>query len=123
MSGPPTEEGPHAIVSATLRAGVTASSALLVAGLAWTAGIMLADRPLPPPVARDARTGAVHWNVLLLLAGLLVLMATPVARLVAASWYYRRAGQRPYAIIAAVVLVIVLASILLSVTGVVAPGG
>src|SRR5207302_8295999 len=86
---------PNALISTTLKAGVSLSFVLLLAGIVWTALIPAA--PGQPAIARDAATGVIHWNVVLLLAGLLVLMATPVLRIVTALWYFTKAGERRYA--------------------------
>jgi uncharacterized membrane protein len=112
MSQQPND--PNALISGTLKAGVAISFTLLLIGLLWTVEIMVTGGQAPAPVAQDPVSGAVRGNVVALLAGLLVLMATPVLRIVAALWYFEAARDRRYAFISATVLFIVLASILLS---------
>lgn len=112
--------GPNELVSGTLRVGVALSTALLGSGLLWT--LLLGGRPDDAPVARTA-SGDVHWNVALLLGGLLVLMATPIVRLAACTYHYRRVGDSRFATVSAGVLLVVAASILLSVFGVVGQRG
>jgi len=102
-----TGASPEDLIVRTLRTGVGVSFALLLAGFAWTVGLALAGR-VPPPTVRDA--GGVHGNVMLLLAGLLVLMATPILRILAAWHAFSREGDRRFARLALAVLAIVLAS-------------
>lgn len=112
MSDQPTD--PNLTIAAILKLGVAISFVLLLTGLVWTIVLIVAGGKAPPPQARNLTTGALHPNVLLIEAGLLALMATPVMRVVAAGWLFHRAGETRYAWISIVVLSIVLGSILLS---------
>jgi uncharacterized membrane protein len=100
----------------SLMLGIVVSFPLLLAGLIWTIiqGI-LAGR-IPMPATFDGQTGRLHYNVALLLAGLLALLATPLLRLVAAIWCFHRMGERRYMRIAGAVLIIVLSSVLVTLT-------
>lgn len=93
---------PNALISSTLRSGVGVSFMLLLAGLAWT--IVAPGAGAHGPVARNPVTGAIHGNVVLLLAGLMALMATPIMRIFAALWYFSGTGEKRYARACAFVL-------------------
>lgn len=99
-----------------LQAGVVASGLLLAVGLAivlFGPGDMSGD--LPASVSEAVR-GALRGDGLSLIAvGLLVLMATPIARVavLAVSWFQE--GDRRYAAIAFAVLAILAVSVALGV--------
>jgi uncharacterized membrane protein len=97
----------------TLRTGVRVSFALLLVGLVWTitAAVITGDTPSLKPLAGGKPPG----NVMLLYAGLLVLMATPIVRILVALISFYRMHDYRFLRITAVVLVVVVASILLSV--------
>lgn len=97
----------------TLRAGVRISFALLLAGLVWTiiAAVIAGEMPPLKPQAGDKPPG----NVALLYAGLLVLMATPILRILVALRSFYHMGDRRFTRVAAIVLIVVVVSILLSV--------
>ena len=103
-------------VHLVLQAGVVASGLLLVGGLVVVlAGAGDPSDAVPTSVAAAIR-GALHGDGLSLIAiGMLVLMATPVARvaILAAGWF--REGDRRYAAVAAAVLAILALSVALGV--------
>ncbi|HXG24120.1 MAG TPA: DUF1634 domain-containing protein [Chthonomonadales bacterium] len=103
----------NAQIVRTLRAGVRISFTLLLAGLFWTvvAAIIAGEMPPVKPRAGDKPPG----NVTLLYAGLLVLMATPILRILVALRSFYHMGDRRFTRITAIVLIVVVASILLSV--------
>lgn len=105
---------PSLLIARTLHAGGLLSFALLLAGLLWTLALALIGGATPPSTLRDTATGALHGNVLLLHAGLLALIATPVLRVLVAFWAFAHSNDRRYMRISALVLLVVLASTLLA---------
>jgi len=109
-------------IAAVLRAGLVASAVLLVAALL----LFLARHPdesfvdvvqnnpirgyLSLPGFASGVEGG-HSQAFLTLA-VLVLVATPIARVAAGAYYLRRSGDRPLARIAAAVFVLLLIGIL-----------
>ncbi len=88
------------IVGVVLRAGATASTVLLAAGLALVLG-----RPSLP------------LGSILVSAGLCILMATPVARVVASVVGYATERDWTFFTLTATVLVILLGSLLVALSG------
>src|SRR5690349_707990 len=111
---PVPNNDPNELIARILTFGVTVSFVLLLAGLVWTVALPLTGRAAPGPTIRNPATGAIHGNVALLAAGLLVLMATPVLRVLAAIWSFARKGDRRYTRISGFVLLMVAASAVLS---------
>ena len=111
---PLPSSGPNESIVRILTVGVVISFTLLLAGMIWTVVLPLAGRVAPSPTVRAPGTGMIHGNVLLLVVGLLVLMATPVLRIAAALWSFARSGDRRYTRISAFVLLVVAASAILS---------
>ncbi|HSV72377.1 MAG TPA: DUF1634 domain-containing protein [Chthonomonadales bacterium] len=109
--GPPSARADlHAAVSLALGIGVGASFVLLT--IAVAAALITSGAPTDRwPALVDPVTGAVHWPVAFSLGGLLVLMATPIVRLLVVFVWYWRSRERLYAWIAAGVLAVVLASV------------
>lgn len=103
----------HMQIVRTLRTGVWISFALLLTGLVWTivAAIIAGETPPLKPRAGDKPPG----NVVLLYAGLLVLMATPILRILVALRSFYHIGDRRFTHVTMIVLIVVVASILLSV--------
>lgn len=103
-------------VHLVLQAGVVASGLLLAAGLAvLLLGLDDASGDIPASISGAVR-GALRGDGLSLIAlGLLVLMATPIARvaILAVSWLQE--GDRRYAAIAFAVLAILAVSVALGV--------
>jgi uncharacterized membrane protein len=100
----------HSAVSGALRLGVTVSLVLLAAAVV-AAALEPPHRASGWPSVIDPATGSVRWPPALAFAGLLVLMATPILRLVVAIVCYWRSDERVYAWIAAAVLAVVLSSV------------
>jgi len=111
MSEPPQDA--YALIARTLHVGGVLSFALLLAGLLWTVTLALIHGATPPRAVRDPATGALHGNVLLLHAGLIALIATPVLRILAALWSFARSRDSRYARIAALVFLTILVSVFL----------
>jgi uncharacterized membrane protein len=104
------------LLARSLMLGIMVSFPLLTAGLIWTIVQGFLDGRTPAPSTFDGQTGRLHYNVALLLAGLLALLATPLLRLAAAIWHFYRIGDRRYMRIAGAVLIIVLSSVLVTLT-------
>lgn len=102
-------------VSTVLTVGVWSAVALIAVGLAWA---VVSGRPLEvaPGSLLDELTAAEPGSVVLL--GILLLVLTPVAQLVAAAAAFARNGERRYLIVTLVVLSVLLSSLVLAaVTG------
>lgn len=87
------EQRVAALISNTLRYGVLCCALLLLAGLA-------------------AALAGLPGGIILINTGLLVLLITPAARVVMLAAGYARAGMPRYAVMAAVILLIMLAGFL-----------
>jgi uncharacterized membrane protein len=110
-----TEGGPNEAVVLTLKVGVAVSFTLLLAGLLWTLALSLPSGKMPAQTVRDPNSGMLYPNTLLLHAGLLALMATPILRVIAALRYFWLHRDARYSLISAAVLLVILASILISI--------
>jgi uncharacterized membrane protein len=106
----------HESLAASLKLGIMVSFPLLLAGLIWTIiqGIVVGRTPMASTY--NGVTGTLNYNVVLLLAGLLALLATPLLRLAVAIWSFHRMGEHRYMRIAGAVLIIVLSSVLVTLT-------
>lgn len=105
-------------ISRILQIGVLCSSIMIVAGLLLLA--MQAGGVIPPSPQAFPHTLGQVWNGLLQLqpqavitAGLLVLIATPVLRVIASVIVFNKEQDRRYALIALILLAILLTSIML----------
>lgn len=90
----------EALVGRVLRTGSTASTTLLLAGLVWTS------------VSSSNRIGQC-----LIGAGLLILMATPVGRVMVSCIEYVRERDWQFVVLTATVLLILLGSLVVAITG------
>lgn len=99
----------------TLRAGVLTAGALLAAGLVATS-LAGAALPAKAPPFLDVLRGALRLDGPSLLAlGLLVLMATPVARVAVLAVGWLVAGDYRFGVVAAAVLALLVLSMTLGV--------
>ena len=103
-------------VGLTLRAGMAISFVAMAGGLVWwfTTHLHHAGAGTAPAPVQAPTPGA--WNPLALLnLGLIALLATPVVALAAGTIAYALEGNRRYAIIGALVGMILLAGLALSI--------
>jgi uncharacterized membrane protein len=100
MTPPPDTSRLERVLGAVLRTGAVASTALLAAGLALTL-------ILPASTAATA----------LISAGLVILIATPVARVIASVVAYAAERDWVFLVLTATVLVILLGSLAVALTG------
>jgi uncharacterized membrane protein YfcA/uncharacterized membrane protein len=103
------------IISGVLRGGVLLSVAVILGGIAWFFALrvagMLPDPTFPDTLA-NVRAGLWSGNPLaVVVAGLLVLLATPVLRVAVSIIAFAMDEDRTYVIITALVLTILLFSI------------
>lgn len=98
-------------VSTVLTVGVWSAVALIAVGLAWA---VISGRPLEvaPGTLLDELTAGEPGSIVLL--GLLLLVLTPVAQLVAAAAAFARNGERGYLVVTLVVLAVLLFSLVLA---------
>jgi uncharacterized membrane protein len=103
-------------VHITLQSGLVASGLLLIAGLLLA---LITDQPRPeavPPGMRSLLRRALRANgVAMLYLGLVLLMLTPVARVVVLGTGWLLEGQRRFALVALCVLVLLAVSVALGV--------
>jgi uncharacterized membrane protein len=118
------------LISALLRAGISISLALIVAGTVVSfahhpdytrSAEALARLTRPGMAPRDLRAvgaglGAFRGQALVML-GLLVLMATPVLRVAVSLVSFVRSGDRAFAVLTSAVLLLLLLSLLLGRAG------
>lgn len=109
------KSGPNEAVVLTLKVGVALSFSLLLLGLLWTLALSLPSGKTPAQTVRDPSTGALYPNTLLLHAGLLTLMATPILRVIASLQHFWLHRDARYTLISAAVLLVILVSILISI--------
>jgi uncharacterized membrane protein len=120
--GHPLPDAAYRRMTLILRAGlVTALSILLVGLVAYlvlhpgaTSGQVLSANPILSylsigGLASGLASGALEAYLTL---GLLVLLATPIVRVVAGSYYFARGGERAMTVITAVVFVLLLIGVL-----------
>lgn len=109
----PRRQATHAIAM-VLRWGAYLSAAVLALGLAWVMGTP--ERPLQigPPIPLRLLVGELASGnpYALIQVGLLLLLLTPLARVLAAAVSFGRAGERGYALVSLVVLGLILLSLL-----------
>jgi hypothetical protein len=98
-------------VSTVLTVGVWSAVGCVALGLAWSA---LSGRSLDMPGADlgEMLTAGEPGSVVLL--GIVLLVLTPIAQLVAAAAAFARNGERRYLVTTAVVLAILVASLVLA---------
>lgn len=103
------------IVGTLLRAGVVIAAAIVLGGGIWyliTSGSATADyRRFQPSVTHVRALGQLPGAEALILAGLLVLIATPIARVVFSLVAFAVEHDRTYVICTAVVLIVLLYSL------------
>ncbi len=122
----PHEAGLEALISTLLRTGISISMALIVAGTAvsfihhpdYASSAAALQRLTHPGNAPHdvpevvAGIGALRGQALVML-GLLALMATPVLRVVVSLVSFLRSGDRAFALLTSLVLVLLLLSLAL----------
>lgn len=91
-----------------LRRGVWLSATAMAGGLAWLAAASGFPMRAQAPAALLA-----GGPQAMIQAGLLLLLLTPVARVVAAGWAFLKEGERRYALVSAAVLALILAGLVL----------
>jgi uncharacterized membrane protein len=107
------------LISYVLRGGVTLSAGLLILGaLLYYARVFSAGTPAHPPPFPHTLAGVFHGlaqgdPLAILSLGLLVLLLTPVARVVVSILAFARERDRLYVAITTLVLLILLVSFLL----------
>ncbi len=110
-----TDERMDIVIAGLLRAGVTISAALVLAGGAWylrtSAGQKPDFRHFHPVVRGFASLGALDWSLKMIMIGLLALIATPVARVVFSVAAFAAQRDRMYVWITVAVLAVLLYSI------------
>lgn len=121
---PPTQTHPmERWVSGLLRAGVWTSAALVSAGLAlwlaanpalWTQPDLLPDLlTRHGPTALSPPAPAANAGRFAVLTGLIVLILTPILRVVLSMITFSRAGERAFAWLSAAVLTLLILSVTL----------
>lgn len=123
--------GIDALLSRILHYGGLVSAAVLLIGLLLLIPSRGVDRAtieqLRAPSVTDAAplptvaliNGALHGQaVAVILVGMLLLMLTPVARVIAAGIYYARRRDRPFATIAILVVTLLIVGVLMGRLGV-----
>lgn len=110
-----TDERLEEIVGNLLRAGVIVSAAVMIAGGAWymaTQGMSAPHYSVFRPDVRGIRSlASLPAPEAVMLGGLLLLIATPVARVVLTLAAFLFSRDRTYAAITLVVLIVLLFSI------------
>lgn len=105
-------------IAVTLRSGVAASALLLLAGI--VAGL----RQSPPMLLSPREVWSMGADLAafraeaLIHAGLLLLMATPVARVVVVAWNFVRRKESAFAVISIGVLLLLIGSVIFGLWGV-----
>ena len=104
-------------VAATLRWGSYLSAALLLAGVVWLLAEGDGDRPIQigPPMPLD-RLGEELWRgnpYAVMQAGVLLLLLTPLLRLVVAAVSFWMDNERRYAFVSLAVLLMILLGVFL----------
>lgn len=94
------------LIHYTLRTGVSISATLLIAGL-FIVLVRNTPRPeAPPPLTEILRLAFMANGVGLIYLGLLLLIITPVARVVMLIYGYARVGWQRFALISLLVLLL-----------------
>jgi uncharacterized membrane protein len=104
------------LVAATLLAGVTISFVLLAVGFLQAIADpvpLIAETPTPYVALRGALSGEASATIM---AGLLVLMLTPFARVIVLLYEFARAREGSFVAISIVVLCLLVTSIAISVS-------
>ena len=122
----PSATATGATLGRVLRGGVVASASLLVLGLLWGGatgdlggGHAALEREVHGTARHPASLSAVVDGLAhgrpdaLLTVGLLVLVATPIVRVVVAGFTFRRQGDRAFTVIAGLVLALLAVSFVL----------
>ena len=99
-----------------LRGGVIASSALLITGLVLTLGPAVVGRGFSPAIPARVHVGQ-GFSLALLRAGLVVLLATPIARVAASAISYAVSKDWLFVILTSVVLLELAAAVFAAITG------
>lgn len=104
----------HLWIAFTLRWGSFLSAGLLLAGVVWLALAQGGDRPLqigsPMPAGKLLRQLVEGNPYALMQAGVVLLLLTPLLRLVVAAISFWVEGERRYTLVSLVVLAMILLS-------------
>jgi uncharacterized protein len=112
---PPALQG---LVSRVLRSGVVLSAGLLLAGLVWEGAVAHGSllSALAPSGASGFAASLGHGGpVGLVLLGVLVLLATPLSRVVISTGLFASSGDRTFAAITLVVLSVLATTIVVGI--------
>lgn len=117
MRRPPGQNSPR--IAFVLRWGSYLSAVFLFAGLVWLMTApdvpIQAGPPMPLKVVGEQLLGGDPYAVMQL--GILLLLATPLTRVVMASVSFWLGGERRYSLMSLAVLVVILATVLLAQRG------
>jgi uncharacterized membrane protein len=117
MSRPPGQNSPR--IAFVLRWGSYLSAVFLFAGLVWVMAApevpIQAGPPMPLSVVGEQLLGGNPYAVIQL--GILLLLATPLTRVVMASVSFWLGGERRYSLMSLAVLAIILVTVLLAQRG------
>ena len=105
------------LIHYTLRVGVSISATLLMVGLFI---VLVRDTPRPevaPPLSEILRMAFTANGVGLIYLGLLLLMTTPVARVMMLVYGYARIGWWPFALVSLLVLLLLGTGLALGIKG------
>jgi uncharacterized membrane protein len=131
MREPPSEQSERdrlirqaeLIISNVLRGGVLLSAGIILLGViifyarSAAGGHTLADKPFPATLAAVGNGLTVGDPLAIIALGLLILLATPVARVAVSIVAFALEGDRRYVVITSIVLLILLASFALGKAG------
>ena len=131
MQAPPSEQRDRdrlirqaeLIISNVLRGGVLLSAGVILLGVvifyarSAAGGHTLSDKPFPSSLAAVGHGLTVGDPLAIIALGLLILLATPVARVAVSIVAFALEGDRRYVVITTLVLLILLASFVLGKAG------
>jgi uncharacterized membrane protein len=131
MREPPSEQSERdrlirqaeLIISNVLRGGVLLSAGIILLGViifyarSAAGGHTLADKPFPATLTAVGHGLTVGDPLAIIALGLLILLATPVARVAVSIVAFALEGDRRYVVITSIVLLILLASFALGKAG------
>jgi uncharacterized membrane protein len=100
-------------VRSVLVSGIVASAVLLVVGVLLWASVGFEHATLTSPVGPVAPGSLDAWAADLVYGGLVILVATPIARVAYATRTFARLGDRTYAAVTAIVLALLVLTVVL----------
>jgi uncharacterized membrane protein len=102
-------------IAGVLRWGCYVSAGVLLAGVAWALGARGVALQVGPPIPlRELGTQLARGNPYALMqVGVLLLLLTPLVRIVTAAVSFELAGERRYTLVSLVVLTLILLTVLL----------